>query len=187
MNLVYPREWLVIANRALNLIGETALQDFTGTSESTQNITIQLPSVVQSVLSQHTFKCARKRTSLAAVLDAPAYGYRYAYQLPSDYCRIVEVNGTEDFSIEGDKLLSNDTGIFITYIALPETPQTLTPAIQECIVYLLAHTLARTTTTNDNLAVILYQQYTALLAQAIKHDDEGKRQDMYEEWWTENR
>jgi len=187
MTLAYPREWLTIANRALNLVGESELQDFTGTSESTRNILIQLPSVVQSVLSQHTFRCARKRASLAAVLDGPTYEYKFAYQLPSDFCRIVSVNGTEDFSIEGDKLLTNDMDIFITYIALPETPQALSPAIQECIVLLLAHNLARTTTTNDNLAVILYQQYTANLAQAIRHDDEGKSQATYEGWWTENR
>lgn len=187
MKLAYPHEWLVIANRALNLIGETALQDFSGTSESTQNIVIQLPSVVQSVLSQHPFRCARKRASLAAVVDAPTYEFLYAYQLPSDFCRIVSVSGTEEFSIEQDKLLSNDTDIFITYIALPETPASLTPAIQECIVLLLAHNLARTTTTNDNLAVILYQQYTASLTQAIKSDDEGRRQDQYEQWWVEDR
>lgn len=187
MNLAYPREWLTIANRALNLIGETVLQDFTGTSESTQNIIIQLPSVVQTVLAQHPFRCARKRSSLAAVLDAPTYEYSYAYQLPSDFCRIVSVSGTEEFSIERDKLLSNDTNIYITFIALPETPQSLSPAIQECIVLLLAHNLARSTTTNDNLAVILYQQYTTALNQAIKSDDEGRRQDSCEEWWIEDR
>ena len=188
MNLAYPKEWLTIANRALNLVGETSIQDFTGSGETTQNINIQLPSVVQQVLSYYPFRCARKRATLAPVLDAPVYEYQYAYQLPSDFVSLVKVNTSKEFSFEADKILCDDSELQITYIALPETPISLMPIIQEAITVLLAYNISKISTVNEGLTQRLYQEYQLLVASAKQNDDQGASQDLDgEEWWTETR
>lgn len=188
MNLSYSKEWLTIANRALNLVGETSIQDFTGSGEPTQNVTIQLPSAVQQALSYHNFRCARKRTSLAPLLDAPAYGYKYAYQLPVDFVSLVKAE-SEDYSLENDKILSNDLGLNITYVAVPETPQALTPIIQEAIINLLAYKIAKISTMNDGLATRLQQEYQLLIAMAVRNDEIGACDPDTDgdTWWTDER
>ncbi len=60
----------------------------------------------------------------SALATAPAFGYAYQYQLPTDYIRAIEFNaqaaGTSQalFEIEGDKLLTNDSrSNFVTFTA----------------------------------------------------------------------
>jgi len=191
MNIVYSREWLSIANRALNLIGEESLQDFNGTSNATQDVLVQLPSAVQRVLSEYPYRSCRKRTSIAPLIDGPAFGYSFQYQLPADFISLVEVNGaaaeSNDYSLEGGCILSNESSMNIIYEAFPETPQNLPAMLQELITLMLAHDLVSSVTTNDNKAVILYQQYEALKSQAIRMDDRGHHQDNGKPWWTEER
>lgn len=188
MNLTYDKEWLTIANRALNLIGEPAIQDFTGSGEPTQNVVIQLPSAVEQVLSYHPFRCARKRTSLAPVLDSPVYEYIYAYQLPVDFVRLVSVYECEDYSLEGDKILANKDEMYICYIAEPATPDSLTPVLREAVTVLLAYKIAKIATMNEALIQRLYQEYQILITSAKKDDQAGVFQNYDgDEWWTDER
>lgn len=188
MNLAYSREWLTIANRALNLVGETAIQDFTGSGEPTQNIVTQLPSAVQQVLSYYPFRCARKRSTLAPVLDTPVFEFKYAYQLPTDFVSLVKVSGVEEYQLEGDTILSDDVELQIVYAAVPATPKALTPLIQEAITLLLAYKIAKISTMNEGLANRLFQEYQLIVAEAKKNDDQGIRENLDgDNWWTEER
>ena len=193
MNLTYPREWLKIANRVLNLIGAEPIQTFDDGSAASQNITTQLPAAVQEVLAYHPYRCARSRCTLAPLVDSLAFGYEYAYQLPSDFCSLIEVwsEGVKldktAYSMEGGQILSDVDSMAIVYTALPETPETLVPAVQTAIVYLLAYKLAQITTANDNLIMRLYQEYQTALVEAVKRDNTGAGDTGGEKWWTEGR
>lgn len=188
MNLVYEKEWLTIANRALNLIGEPTIQDFSGSGEPTQNVNLQLPSAVEQVLAYYPFRCCRKRSSLAPVIDAPVYEYKYAYQLPVDFVRLVSVYECEDFSVESDKILTDKDELNICYIAEPTSPDTLTPILQEAITVLLAYKIAKIATMNEALIGRLYQEYQILITAAKKEDQAGTYQNYDgDEYWTEER
>lgn len=193
MTLTYPREWLVICNRALSLIGADPVQSLQDSGIASQNLNIQLPDAVQEVLVYHPFRCARKRTSLAPLVDEPAFGFDYAYQLPSDFCSLVGVYSEDilltkkDYQMEGSTILSDVDSMHIIYVALPDTPKSLTPAVQTAIVYLLAYKMAELTTGNDNLIVRLYQEYQTHLVEAVKRDNQGAGDTGGEKWWTEER
>lgn len=194
MNLTYPREWLVLCNRALSLIGADPIQSLQDSGIASQNLNIQLPDAVQEVLSYHPYRCARKRTSLAPLVDAPAFGFEYAYQLPSDFCSLIGVYSdtptllsVKEYQVEGSTILSDVDGMYIVYVALPETPKSLTPAVQTAIVYLLAYKMAELTTSNDNLIARLYQEYQTHLVESVKRDNQGTGDTGGEEWWTEGR
>lgn len=193
MNLTYPRQWLKIANRALNLIGSESLQDLDDGSQAAQNIEVQLPAAVQEVMAYHTFWCARKRMTLAPLADAPAFGYKFAYALPADFCSLVEVHSGdmklkgEEYSREGNTILSDVESMGIVYTALPETPEALVPAVQGAIVHLLAYKLAQITTANDALTARLFQEYQTSLVEAVKRDGQGRGDTDGERPWTEGR
>ena len=193
MNLTYPREWLVLCNRALSLIGADPIQSLQDSGIASQNLNIQLPDAVQEVLCYHPFRCVRRRTSLAPLVDTPAFGFEYAYQLPSDFCSLVGVYSDNvlltrgDYQMEGSTILSDVESMHIVYIALPETPRSLTPAVQSAIVYLLAYKMAELTTSNDNLIMRLYQEYQTHLLEAVKRDNQGSGDTEGEKWWTEGR
>ena len=193
MTLTYPREWLVLCNRALSLIGADPIQSLQDSGIASQNLNIQLPDAVQEVLAYHPYRCARKRTSLAPLVDTPAFGFSYAYQLPSDFCSLIGVYSDEtlltsrDYQFEGSTILSDVDNMQIVYVALPETPKSLTPAVQTAIVYLLAYKMAELTTSNDNLIVRLYQEYQTHLLESVKRDNQGAGDTSGEVWWTEGR
>lgn len=193
MNLTYPREWLVIANRALNLIGAEPIQDFDSAGEATQNLKVQLPAAVQEVLAYHPYRCARKRSTLAPLVDGPPFGYMYAYQLPSDFCALIEAwnkDGLltkEAYSMEGGCILTDEEALGIIYTALPPTPESLTPAVQQAIEYLLAYKLAEITTSSDALIGRLYQEYQTALVESVKRDNQGAGDTAGEKWWSEER
>lgn len=191
--MTYPRQWLTIANRALNLIGSESLQTFDDGSIAAQNITVQLPASVQEVLAYHPFWCARKRITLAPLVDSPVFGYDHAYMLPADFCTLIEVHSDDrrlvkgDYTREGNTILSDVDSMAIVYTALPENPETIVPAVQTAIVYLLAYKLAQITTANDALIARLYQEYQTALVEAVKRDNTGSGDTGGETWWTEGR
>ena len=193
MTLTYPREWLTLCNRALMLIGADPIQSLQDSGIASQNLNVILPDAVQEVLCYHPYRCARKRTSLAPLVDTPAFGFQYAYQLPSDFCSLFGVYSdnvllsNKEYQMEGSTILSDVESMDIVYIALPETPQSLTPAVQTAIVYLIAYKMAETTTSNDNLIMRLYQEYQTHLLESVKRDNKGSGDTEGEKWWTEGR
>ena len=55
--------------------------------------------------------------SLAREAAAPSFGFSYAYALPSDYVRVVEMSVDADYSVEGRRLLTNEEEAYILYVA----------------------------------------------------------------------
>ena len=92
-----------ICNHALSLIGDQNIASFdenTARAERCRNIYDQ---VRKSILRDHPWSCAKKRTILAPVTTYPAFGYKHAFPLPRDYIRIVSAN-TDSMLVEAMSL-----------------------------------------------------------------------------------
>lgn len=77
------------------------------------------PVIYDRVLRSHNWKCAIERAVLAQT-TAPVFEYDFAYQLPADpFClRVIHLNNRDDqFTIEGRKLLTNDSPANIKYVS----------------------------------------------------------------------
>lgn len=72
---------------------------------------------LEATLAAHPWNFAIKRASLAALADAPTYGYARQFQRPPGLLRLVEINGVHvwntnpgakpPYQYEGDKILTD--------------------------------------------------------------------------------
>jgi hypothetical protein len=113
-----------IANRALNLVGQVDIAALTDPGDAAAKANRFILPAIREVLQLGVWSAARKRAQLAQLTAAPAFEFGYAYQLPNDYLRMVAYNELDAyqtipgvFAIEGKQLLSNDTPIYLIYVA----------------------------------------------------------------------
>ena len=136
-----------IVNRALVSLGAATIValDQGGTAaDSAQAIWTQ---VRDDVLRSHPWKCCSARAELPALADAPAFEYDVAYQLPSDWLRMIEVNGLlwplAGWKVEGRKLLTNDGApCQIVYVRREEDTNLYDPELVTALAAQLAYELA---------------------------------------------
>lgn len=110
-----------IANRALAKIGDKRVTSLDDDSKQAREAKAAFDIVRDSELRARRWSFSIKRTTLAALADAPAFGYAYQYQLPTDCLRILEVGDTypggdltsyrngpgAEYAIEGRTILTN--------------------------------------------------------------------------------
>lgn len=177
MPLTMTNQWVTLANRALARIGTQQISSLTDGSTPALYCNNLLPEVVQSVYGQFDWKSARKRIELSALVDAPLYGYDYAYQLPNDFMRIIATEDAGPFEIEGHTLLSDEEDMFITYIGYPIEADKIPGPIAHLIVTYLAFLLSTPLTSNEGMAQRLLGEYQLSLEQAKKDDNAGRYQE----------
>jgi hypothetical protein len=97
-----------IANRALQLVGASAILNLTDNSPEAREVSRAYDFCRQAELRAHRWNFAIKRAELAPDTATPVFGYQYQYQLPSDCLRVLLPNdATLDWKVEGKKLLTN--------------------------------------------------------------------------------
>jgi hypothetical protein len=125
-----------------------------------------------AVLAEHPWNFALKRVLLPQLADAPAHGWTYQYQLPSDYVRkVVVYNGTSEddkiendyYQIEGGVLLTDETTVYLKYIYLLTDSTKYSTKFDEAFAAKLATMVAFTITNDKNLVKIMADNYAGLL------------------------
>lgn len=81
-----------IANSALTKIGSSRITSLTDNVKAAREINAIFELRRDYLLRTHNWSFAMERTTLPALDDAPAWGYTYLYQLPTDCLRVVQVN-----------------------------------------------------------------------------------------------
>lgn len=72
------------------------------------------------VLRLHPWNCAIRRVALAPLTAAPAFGWDYAFQLPGDWLRTIQVGLDDDpgeYEIEGRTILYDSDVLYLRYVA----------------------------------------------------------------------
>jgi hypothetical protein len=100
-----------IANTALSIIGEQPITSFSDDSRSARVVNQRYDTARRAVLRDHPWNSAKSRTRLAALTQSPEFGWQRQFQLPSDWLRIVRINGAHPryarFEIEGERVLTD--------------------------------------------------------------------------------
>ena len=112
-----------ICNLALSFLGAGTIVNLTDANTKAQVLNAEYAIVRDAELRKHVWRFSIARTSLAALVTAPANGpYTQEFQLPVDCLRILMVGdswpgadmsdyrtgpSTDDYVAEGDKILSN--------------------------------------------------------------------------------
>ena len=119
-----------ICSDALLLIGAKAISSFNDGTDESSVCDRLYPDIRDSTLVMYPWSFGMKKVQLAQLITTPTTVWRYEYQLPGDKLanpRAVYNSPNpgspvqKDWEIQGDKLLTNLTSVFIDYqYSVPE-------------------------------------------------------------------
>lgn len=127
-----------ICNSALAKLGAARIKSLTEGTKSSDLCQLRYEDCRDLVLQSHPWKCAIKRVVLSPSTP-PAFGSESAFQVPSDYLRqLPKDKFTDLLPVEGSTILSNDTTVYLRYLARIEDATLYSPYLSECISLKLA-------------------------------------------------
>ena len=151
-----------ICNSALVKLGATRIVSLTEGSKNANLCSEQYMKVRDDLLRGHSWNFAIARAKLAQLEETPAFGFDYAFQLPSTFLRAVSVHpddsgrGTVGYKIEGRKVLANASEIYLRYVAQVTDPNVMDPVFRETLAWAMAFDLAvpitQSSTTRQQMA-----------------------------------
>lgn len=126
------------------------------------------------IIRSHPWRRLTKRTTLAASVVAPDWGYTTAYPMPADLVRLIDVYVGDvklmDWHLEGDDILTNTTApLQIRYTRTSSNPDDWDPLLRDAIAYRLAVDLAEPLTqdpSKKSFAIAKYQEVMNLAKNA---------------------
>jgi hypothetical protein len=112
-----------LANAALAYLGDAAVSTITDEDSKPAVLCNQFAqAAIDEVLRMGRWNRAARRATLVRDAEAPPFGFDYSYRLPDGWLRLLEINGenwedsTQYFSIENDRLLTNEESVELRYI-----------------------------------------------------------------------
>ena len=169
---------IALWNMALALVGDDSA---TGVDDDTRQARVcraHYPSARDETLAAHPWNCAMARVRLAALANAPAWGFERAFQLPADCLRLKVVRTSPEWRREGDAILANSDSCEIAYVRRLEDTTRYSPLLFGCVAHLLASRLAIPLIKDASLSRVLWQQWTNILSEARFTDalEQGEEQ-----------
>ena len=132
-----------LVNVALSQMGHSRIMSLSDASAQGSKAAAVMTDVYgtirDSVLRAHNWNCAIVRMSLPLLTTTPAFKYEYEHQLPADFLRLVRVQDvSDDYKIEGQKILSHFSEMKIVYIRRIENVIEMDALLQETLAAKLA-------------------------------------------------
>ena len=149
-----------MCNSALNLLGASTISSLTEDTKNARLCNQRFEPIRDRVFRSHNWNCLIKRIQLAQDSTGPVVEYTYGYTLPTDCLRVLKIhNGSTDsiksaldYKIEGRKVVTDETTIYLVYIALITDPNEFDSYLREAISHQLAADICYAITNNSTLA-----------------------------------
>lgn len=154
-----------ISNMALSLIGADSITSFEENTSTARRIKTVYSTSVKALLRLHPFQCATKRIKLSPISTQPEFGYTYQFQLPDDLIRIINAN-TENYVVETDRLLSNQSTLNLVYVFHNTNEETYDSLFIETLVLYLAYKISKAITGSQGTSESYYMQCQEIIKQA---------------------
>ncbi|MFI3271239.1 MAG: hypothetical protein R3Y11_03910 [Pseudomonadota bacterium] len=90
-----------IVNKALRMIGQSEISSLGDGTAAAARCDRAWSTVLDEVLRMHPWSHAMEWASLARLTTSPAFGFHYAYAMPSNCIRIVDVRSHGDLHRQG--------------------------------------------------------------------------------------
>lgn len=154
-----------LCNHALQQLGADRIASLTEANERARVCNLMYEQTRDSVLAAFAWPFATTRIACAAVDDTNLTEYDYQHQLPSDYVKLVDILDDEsykkingaDFFIEGDRIYSDYSPLYIRYVKRIEDPTKFPELFVDCLAMTLAAKIAPRLTQNTQLALTASQ------------------------------
>jgi hypothetical protein len=157
-----------ICSDALLMLGAKAISSFNEGTSASNTCDRLYPGVKYSTLQSYPWSFSFKKVQLAQTINTPVNQYRYEYQLPSDRLGAIRraynstaigVGTFNDWVIQGDKLLTNETTVVIDYQFAP-TESEMPAYFVQLLKYMMTWHLADPIT--DQVSKTQYWQQVAV-------------------------
>jgi len=149
-----------VASEALGQLGRAPISSLDDTDDP---VAVQckryLLSLLRAMLRDHPWNFAKRRIALAQSATAPLSEWAYAYALPADCFRVLQVNNSDRavWEVEGRELLSDESTIVIEYIKWEDDPNRWDGMFYQCLVTSLTVRLAPALNTDKEKASDLFK------------------------------
>lgn len=159
---------LSVCSDALLLLGARPITSFNEGTDSANLCDRIYPNLKKSTLQSHPWSFSFKKVQLARTINTPVNEYRYEYTLPSDRLGVIRRAYTSTavgattfnaWTIQGDKLLTNEETVVVDYQYLPDEDAMPAYFIQ-LLQYMMAWHLAEPVT--DQASKAQYWQQVAV-------------------------
>lgn len=100
---------LSIANAALVMLGERRITSFDEETKPARILKERFDAIRDTLLRESEWNFAVARTTLPADTEAPSWGFAYAYSIPEDCDRVIEVYDPDlhGWKLEGRKIVTD--------------------------------------------------------------------------------
>ncbi len=165
-----------ICNSALTKIGAARIVALDDGSKNANACAELYPKLRDDLLRRHAWNFAHVRRKLARLAAAPAFGFAYAYQLPTDWLRTVEVYtddaaaGLANYRIEGRTILASAEALYLVYIGVVTDPNDMPSDFRETLAAMLACDLAVPIAQSSSLRQQMADAFRDALARAKSVD-----------------
>lgn len=157
-----------IFNMALQNLGEGYIMSPSQAIAEAEELNLRYDSARRFVLSMHHWNFATKRIMLNKDAETPAFNWAYQYQLPVDFIKIISTkndeiskytgiktfetfdlvdgirdNSTDDYIIEGNKLLTNLSDFGMIYIYDAKDESIFSEGFSESLAWYLAFLISK--------------------------------------------
>lgn len=165
-----------ICNSALIKLGATRIIQLTEGSKNANLCSEQFEKVRDDLLRGHVWNFAIARIQLARLAEAPAFEFGTAFQLPSDFLRVVSVHpdgagqAVIPYRIEGRRLLADSETIFLRYIRQISDPNEMDALFREALAWALAADLSIPITQSNSMSQMMEDGLRKQLSKAQSVD-----------------
>lgn len=156
-----------IANKALTYLGSDAITNLTDDTVEGRAINRIFEQSRDYCLRDHPWNFAMIRVALAADTTAPVWEYTNSYPWPSDCLRIIEVDTTEEWAVEGRAIVSDAAApLNILYIGQITDTSLYDAKFVEAYAMRLAADVAYELTASQTVVAGAENKYAALIQEA---------------------
>jgi hypothetical protein len=169
---------LQIINVALSRIGANELTSLTqGTTE--QKLAVNMWDIARrSSLRDHTWNFAIQDVELNQISGYSGFEFQYAYQLPSDCVRLLQVYGNPIYKVQGRKILTDQSIAKIKYVKDVVDSSEWDASFDDVMAQRLAADMAYALTKSQATADSMFAIYDRKLKSARHIDSTEDVQDM---------
>lgn len=178
-----------ICNRALQKLGERPIVSLDDDVKAARECKRAYELVRDAVFRDHPWNALAARASLAAMAEAPAWGFAKQYPLPVDCLRVLAVDTTLPWQVEARRILTDEGApLNIRYLRQDTDPTQYDFLLVESLAARLAAELAEPLTQSNTKREAAERHYTDVLTRARRADaQEGSPRRLAASSWLEAR
>lgn len=177
-----------LANAALSYLGEMRISNIDDPDSQPARTCKQfIPDTIDEVLRTHPWSCSIRLATLTEVEANPDWGFKRAFQLPSEMMRLLQINGQpfgpsqQYFDIQGKLLLTNWDEAKIRFVKRIDVPE-FDPLLARAIALQLAVKICIPLSLNSQNQQSCVQQFMLAVGEAKRANAIEKTTNANHQW-----